>query len=461
MKKLFYALSALGLVLSGCTKETTTVIEPGAENPSIIALCQGDFINDGENIVVGIDKLPLAISATSANVDVRSYQWAVNNETEEGATTGKYAFNSEWTGKFPVSVTAISTDNKTSELSFTIEVEGPYKSGAVIYSSSYADLAFQGKDSYYPDLMSKLSLTGGGTVQDIYIENNVIYFLISDGRIVAADAQTFKKIEKYGTFSGIATPFRFIKAGEGKFYVSTDNMDRAKQGLWVYKEQPDGTWAISATAIAGTDLAPASKPVKAGGRILVGTGSDIAVIDPATDALVAHDKNGITINSSRRVTDVLIGKDGYIYAVAYSTSQAATSSVIRIDPSDFSFIEEVELLEGTAANKVYQTPWQAQAHAAASLSTDEIFIMGSGGIYSYDYNGKTTRKLASVSFGYSTYALNYMQMGVDMENLYFATSTYSGSKVEKIGIATGIRSTLRSDVTGDASIMSTYQFPGR
>lgn len=463
MKKIVYALCALGLAFAGCKEEK--VIEPGPQNPQIIALYDGEFLRNGDVLAVDVADLPLTISSTVPNVDVATYEWKINGTVDEDATTGKFEFDSERTGTFPVSLSVISKQGKKSSLDFTVEIEGPYKEGLVIYSGSYAGLAFQSTDTYYYDLMSKVvGDSGSGTVQDIYLEDNAIYFLLSNGKIVACDAQTFNKLDEYGTFSGIATPYRLIKAAEGKFYISTDNMGRDKQGLWVYEKQQDDSWAVSAAPIAGTELAPASKPIRVGDYILIGAGDDIAVIDPATDEVVPHDKNGITISTDRKVTDVLKGNDGYIYAVAYSTKSSVSSSIIKIDPVDFSFVDETEMLEGDAQNKVYQTSYASQSHATASITTDDIFVMGSKGIYKFDCSSKTTSLFASMSFsmwGGDGAGIDYMQMGADKENVYVGLTNTMSSTIYKLDIATGAKSTLRSNVTGDASVMSTYQFADR
>ena len=425
---------------------TIRVVDPA---PIISSLtCDGDPIGGDLEINVGGE---LEFSVFSTNVTISGYEWSVNGEAVD-ATTSTYTFTSDWSGDYEITVALKNLDDIATEESFTVSVNGPYKNGVVFYSTSTANLAFQSSSNYYTDLAS--TATGGEslTFEDVYISDNIIYFLTSYKKILACDAQTFKKIEEYGDFSttGIGYSYRFIKAAENKFYISTEKAV-AGGGLWSYQKQGDD-YVMSATAIAGTANAPYSKPIKVGDYILVGNGDDIAVIDPSTDMAVPHSKNGIEIDAARKIRDVVRGRDGYIYAVAYGSS-TVTSSVIKIDPADFSFIEETELLEGT--NKVYQS-FMAGARAAASLSSNHIFIMGAGGIYKYDYQGKSTSLFAT---GSGT-ALNYMQMGVDQENLYVGSTNYSTSEVQIYNIQTGVKTALPSRVPGDASIMSTYQFAG-
>lgn len=52
-------------------------------------------------------------------------------------------------------------------------------------------------------------------------------------------------------------------------------------------------------------------------------------------------------------------------------------------------------------------------------------------------------------------------MGADKKNVYVGLTNTMSSTIYKLDIATGAKSTLRSNVTGDASVMSTYQFADR
>ena len=368
--------------------------------------------------------------------------------------------------------------------------KGPYASGIFVYGTTYEGLAFYDPDkdggtfygnNIYVKANDGETSIGAGGVNDICIYNGKIYILTpssSDNKsqIVVCDAETLKK-EKVITADGFNSTalgqiYNLMVVNENKFYIGTNNGIVDNNGR-ISVLTVDGAGIASFTGpIEGTngfigEEGPMwSRMLRSGNYVLAGCGSRLQFINTSTDAV---DKT-IELDPARQIIDILEGRDGNIYAVVggkatgypYSMVYTSTTSVIKIDMSDFSYDETELKIDG--ADVIVKGGLEASA--CASLTSDEIFMMQNGwtigNIYSYNYTTKKTTVFAqpSAPAGYSVYA-KYMATDRNGQ-LYVPVTNYSNISIMVFDIATGERNSeieaKFSAVPGDGGLISTYIF---
>lgn len=383
---------------------------------------------------------------------------------------------------------------------------GPYASGIIYYGTSAEDLAFYDpatRQYSAGNIFSKVNRqtvgadgwTGG--INDVCIYKGKAYFLTPNtsetgenagkARIAVADAETFK-LQKavYADGFDMATLgniYNMAVVNENKFYVTYNSASNIS-GIRVLKVNP-----ISGDATLSGDIEGAAGAIGVDGPVtfqrmlrhanwvVAPCGSKIQFINTGTDRVDAA--KTIQKDARRHVTDIVKGRDGYIYALvagkqdkgqdwlwgAGATGPESDCSVVKINPSTMREMEEVFMqMDQNDPEYVEDTPLRMRSSmesngAVASLTTDEIlFNVGKPykptQVYAYNFKTKQTR------FVFKTPEMSVSKyMAADKAgNVYVpqVPEHFKGVLVSVFGIADGVRNT---DIEADFTAIDPWELP--
>ncbi len=466
---------------------TLTVKDPA---PVVTVLCGEMQLEDGGSLDVEVAEGTMPIVLNAGSVEISEYKWTLNGEALENQTK-EYTLDLTHSGTNVFEVEVINRDQLSTTVSFTVQVNGPFKSGLWFYGTTYEGIAFfdPAKNLFYQDhLYQELNgeTIGDGGLNDLSICNGKIYLLTpssasSRAQIVECDAQTLKK-ERVITAEGFNTSslgeiYNLLAVSADKFYVGNNNSGANNvSGVNVLTVQPDGQNTFvplsGASGSIGVDGPCWSRMLKVGKNVYIGCGNKLKVFDSETD----KELTSIMIAEDRQIADVVRGRDGNVYALVAGAMAktgywlwgmepfTSAASVLAIDPQTFVYTETPILIDGK------QTDINAGLEGSgtcASLTSDELFFKGGGGysttkVYKYNYKTGTTSLFVDIT-GKGLNSMVSKYMAADSEGrLYVPTTNYSTISIGVFDIESGAQlgdiQNAIGTVKGDGGVYSTYTF---
>lgn len=472
----------------GATTQEFNMLVVKDPAPVVTILCGETQVENEGSIDVEVSEGTMPIVLNGGDVVISEYKWTLNGEVLENQTK-EYALDLTHSGSYIFEVELVNQDQLSTTVSFTVQVNGPFKTGLWFYGTTMEGIAFfdPTNSQFYQDhLYQELNgeAIGAGGLNDLSICDGKIYLLTpssesSRAQIVECDAQTLKK-ERIITAEGFNTSslgeiYNLLAISADKFYVGNNNSNANNvSGVHVLTVQPDGQNTFvpleGTTGSIGVDGPCWARMLKVGKNVYIGCGNKLKIFDSETDQEITS----IMIAEDRQISDVVRGRDGNVYALVAGAMAktgywlwgmepfTSPASVLTIDPQSFAYTETPILIDGK------QTDVNAGLEGAgtcASLTSDEIFFKGGGGysttkVYKFNYKTGVTSLFVDID-GKGLYGMVSKYMATDPEGrLYVPTTNYSEVSVGVFNIADGAQlNDVQSGIgtiKGDGGIYSTY-----
>lgn len=331
MKKLSCFLLLLGAVaLASCTKEDETPVVPEVkiELPGAAS---------AENLSLPQDGTILLKAAVTNSTDYEAV-WSVNGE--KVSTEEEFEFVAADLGDNLIRLDVTGQNGQKSSAGMTIEVYGKYKHGTFVVNEGNMTtqngfISFIAPDGQITDSVY-YKVNGafiGNVVQDMYISGDEIFFVSQNGEkmggegcFVIADAATLKKKAAYkaSSFSNNGWPAHVAVVGKYAFI-------QGNSGITLYDRTTE-----TFTLIDGTKGAARNNMAVVGEKVFASAGNDMLVLQ-IQDGAVKVDK----VTCPGRIGGIIKAYDGKLWLAC----GGSPSTVSRVDPADYSFIEKHDVSE--------------------------------------------------------------------------------------------------------------------
>ncbi|MFA6830771.1 MAG: DUF5074 domain-containing protein [Bacteroidaceae bacterium] len=301
-------------------------------------LAIGTIYTSIENNGLLIAGTPLTFTANIESTTDNTLRWILNGS--EVSKDAKYIFTSEDFGEQEL-ILEITNEDGITCIPFVFRVVGTYGSGTFVLNEgnmtsengfvSFIDKQGQITDSVYYKVNSRPL---GNTVQNMWVNDNHIYFISQNGgnmggdMLVMANSQTLKQEAGYNdALSVLSWPTHVAAVNPEHVYI------RDNKGVYLFN-----TVSSQLAFIDGTSSAAKNQMVVINDKIYVMAGSNVLVLDDNTVEK--------TIDMGATVSGLIKSYDGNLWVAVKSSP----NKVVKVNPTSGEEMDSKEItISGVSA----------------------------------------------------------------------------------------------------------------